>query len=236
MPRFSRLTSCHARLAFACLLLAACKGVEAPKSEAGPADIGGTIVIATPSDAATLLPPIITTSTDKQVTDLLFDHLADISQDLSTIGDKGFTPALAERWEWAPDSLSIAFHINPHAKWHDGQPVRASDVRYSVNIMKDPALGSSATPLITNIDSVSIRDSLTAVAWFKRHVPEQFYDLVYQVAILPEHVLSNTPVAQLKTADVTRRGIGSGRFRLVKWEPGARIEIIADTANYRGRA
>ena len=35
-----------------------------------------------------------------------------------------------------------------------------------------------------------MRDSLTAVAWFKRHTPEQFYDLVYQVAMMPEHVYS----------------------------------------------
>src|SRR5262249_51116679 len=30
--------------------------------------------------------------------------------------------------------------------------------------------------------------------------------------------------------------IGSGRFRFVKWEEGSRIELIADTTNYRGRA
>jgi peptide/nickel transport system substrate-binding protein len=39
----------------------------------------------------------------------------------------------------------------------------------------------------------------------------------------------------MKTADVTRKGIGSGRFRLAKWEPGKSIELLADTANYRGR-
>ena len=152
------------------------------------------------------------------------------------MGDKGFRPQLAERWDWAPDSLSIAFHINPHARWHDGLPVRASDVRYSVNLTKDPALGSPAAPLVTNIDSVSVRDSLTAVAWFKKHTPEQFYDLAYQIVVLPEHILGNTPAAKLKDAEVGRRGIGSGRFRLAKWEPGAKIELVADTANYRGRA
>jgi peptide/nickel transport system substrate-binding protein len=114
-------------------------------------------------------------------------------------------------------------------------PVRASDVRYSVALMKDPALGSPGLPLITNIDSVAVRDSLTAVAYFKRHTPEQFYDLVYQVSIVPQHLLQNTPAGQMKTADVTRKGIGSGRFRLAKWEPGKSIELLADTANYRGR-
>lgn len=219
----------------ACLAALACKGTETATS-AGPADIGGTLVITTPADLGTLLPPLIERITDRQATDLLYDRLADIGDNLNSIGDKGFKPQLAERWEWAPDSLSIAFHLNPHAKWHDGIPVRASDVRYSVNLIKDPALASPAASLITNIDSVAVRDSLTAVAFFKRHTPEQFYDLVYQVAILPEHVLGNTPAAKLKESEVGRRGIGSGRFRLAKWEPGSKIELIADTANYRGRA
>jgi peptide/nickel transport system substrate-binding protein len=235
---FSRISPRRALLApvvVAVFALAGCKGTEEAKT-AGPADIGGTIIIATPADAGTLLPPLVAQITDREVTDLLYDRLADMPDNLNAIGDVGYKPQLAERWEWAPDSLSIAFHINPHAKWHDGLPVRASDVRYSVNLIKDPALGSPALPLITNIDSVAVRDSLTAVAYFKRHTPEMFYDLVYQVVIVPEHILGNTPAAQLKDAEVGRRGIGSGRFRLGKWEPGTRIELLADTGNYRGRA
>ncbi|MEP7002715.1 MAG: ABC transporter substrate-binding protein, partial [bacterium] len=224
-----------APLIFALFTVAACKGVEDAKT-AGPADIGGTLVIATAGDASTMLPPLITVIQDRQVTDLLYDRLADIGNSLNSIGDKDFKPQLAERWDWAPDSMSIAFHINPHAQWHDGLPVRASDVRYSLNLIKDPAFASPAAPLVTNIDSISVRDSLTAVAWFKKHTPDQFYDLVYNVSIVPEHVLGNTPAAKLKDAEVGRRGIGSGRFRLAKWEPGARIELVADTANYRGRA
>ena len=194
------------------------------------------MVIAQPAEPATLLPPLQGQIIEKQITDLLYDRLAEIGDDLNTVGDKGFRKQLADRWEWAPDSLSIVFHLDPRARWHDGVPVRASDVRYSFALMKDPALGSPGLPLITNIDSVAVRDSLTAVAYFKRHTPEQFYDFVYQVSIVPEHVLSNTPPAQMKTAEVSRRGIGSGRFRLARWEPGKRLELVADTANYRGRA
>lgn len=217
------------------LAVVACTSSEQASTSAGPADIGGTVVVASGTDAGTVLPPLVAGNLDRQVTDLVYDRLADIGQDLNTVGDKGFTPQLAERWEWAPDSLSIAFHLNPHAKWHDGQPVRAADVRYSLSLIRDPALGSPVAPLLSNIDSVSVRDSLTAVAWFKRRLPEQFYDLVYQVVIVPEHVLSNTPAGQMKTAEVARRGIGSGRFKLARWDAGSRIELIADTANYRGR-
>ncbi len=220
-------------LAIGALALTGCKDVTPNKP--GANDVGGTVVVATTSEPTTLLPMLMVSQIERQITDLLYDRLAEIGEDVNTIGDKGFRPQLAERWDWAPDSLSIAFHLNPHARWHDGTPVRASDVRYSVAIAKDPALGSPALPLVTNVDSVAVRDSLTAVAWFKRRTPEQFYDLVYQIAIVPEHVLGNTPTAQLKTAEVARRGIGSGRFRLVRWDAGQRVELVADTANYRGR-
>ncbi|MFL5617542.1 MAG: peptide ABC transporter substrate-binding protein [Gemmatimonadaceae bacterium] len=222
-------------VALAGLVLAGCRDVQQQPAVAGPNDVGGTMVITQPAEPATLLPALIGQSVEKQITDLIYDRLAEIGDDLNTVGDRGFRKQLAERWEWAPDSLSIVLHLDPRARWHDGVPVRASDVRYSFALMKDPALGSPALPLITNIDSVAVRDSLTAVAYFKRHTPEQFYDLVYQVSIVPEHILSNTPPAQMKTAEVTRRAIGSGRFRLAKWEPGKRIELVADTANYRGR-
>lgn len=238
MPRPSSPPRSRSALRWTPFLLVAlavigCQGSE--PSGAGAGDVGGTMVVAMPGDVGTLLPPLIASLADREATDLLYDRLADIGDDMNTLGDKGFRPQLAERWDWAPDSLSIAFHLNPRARWHDGVAVRASDVRFSVALIKDPALGSPAAPLITNIDSVSVRDSLTAVAWFKRHTPEQFYDLVYQVVIVPEHILGNTPVAELKTAEVGRRGIGSGRFRLARWQPGQRFELIADTANYRGR-
>lgn len=236
MSSLARLSRPSARrwAAFVVVALAAagCKDVT---QSAGKGDIGGTMVVSISGDVGTVLPPLAASVADRQVTDLLFDRLADFGNDMNTVGDKGFKPQLADSWEWASDSLSIAFHLNPRARWHDGQPVRASDVRFSVAIVKNPVLGSPLGPLVSNIDSASVRDSVTAVAWFKKHTPEQFYDLVYQVLIVPEHRLGNTPVAQLKTADVTRLGIGSGRFRLARWQPGQTFELIADTVNYRGR-
>ena len=193
------------------------------------------MAISVPADAATIFPPHVFDQVGRAVQDQLFDRLADISDDLNTIGDKGFKPRLADRWEWSRDSLSVAFHINPRARWHDGQPVRASDVRYSYRIFTDPKVGSNVTSEISTIDSVSVRDSLTAVVWYKQKRPEAFYDFVYQIYIVPEHVYKDIPPEQLRTSDVTRKGIGSGQFRLARWDAGQRLEIVADTANYRGR-
>ena len=234
-PRPFRQAARWTRVALAGLALAACRDVQQQPAAAGPNDIGGTIVITQPGEPGTLLPGLAGQIIERQITDLLYDRLAEIGEDLNTVDDRGFRKQLADRWEWASDSLSIVFHLNPRARWHDGVPVRASDVRYSLALLKDPAFGSPNLPLVSNVDSVAVRDSLTAVAYFRRRTPEQFFDLVYQVLIVPQHILGNTPAAQMKSAEVGRRGIGSGRFRLARLEPGKRVELIADTANYRGR-
>ena len=213
--------------------LAACKspGNESP----GSGEVGGTIVVTSPTDVDYLLPPLVAGIRGRQATDLLYDRLAEIGPEMNTVGDKGFEPRLAERWTVAPDSLSIAFHLNPKARWHDGVPVRAEDVRYTFQVYADPSTGTTTTPLLSNIDSVSVADSLTAVFWFKRPSPEQFYDVVYQLVIIPEHVLGGVKHADLKTTPLTRRPIGTGRFRFESWEPNAQLVMVADTANYRGR-
>src|SRR5439155_4746393 len=127
-----------------CVILLAGAAAACSADHSGPADsTGGTIVIAEGSDAGDLLPPLVGDITGRAVSDLLFDRLAEISPGLTTgPADKGFTPRLAQHWTWAPDSLSIAFAIDPRARWHDGRPVRASDVRFSYRLAVDPKLAS----------------------------------------------------------------------------------------------
>lgn len=215
----------------ACGAAISCGGPDATVSNAAT---GGTIVVVVPGDAHTIFPPFIEDAVGAAVREQVYERLADMGDDMNTVGDKGFTPRLADRWVWSPDSLAIAFHIDPRARWHDGQPVRANDVRFSYGLFANPKV--AATTEIQNIDSVSARDSLTAVVWYKKHRPEQFYDFVYQLYVMPEHVFKDVPAEELRKSDLTRKGIGSGRFRLARWEAGQRLQLIADTANHRGRA
>jgi peptide/nickel transport system substrate-binding protein len=217
-------------------LVGGCDTRIGAESTGDRADIGGTVVFTTAGDADVLYPALTFTAVGRAFSDVVFDKLAEIGADLNTIGDRGFTPRLARRWTWAPDSLSIAFEIDPAARWHDGRPVRAGDVRFSFDVLRDPNVGSPFAGLVANVDSVSVPDSTTAVVWYKKRTPEQFYDFVYQVSIVPEHVYGGVPRTQFKTSDVLRKAVGSGRFRFVRWEPGVRLEIAADTANYRSRA
>ena len=212
------------------VLLCACVGTES----AGRASTGGTLAISTGGDPDALIPSLVQTTQGAQIIDMIYDRLADIGDSLNTLGDHGFTPRLADRWTWAKDSMSIAFHLNPNAKWHDGQPVRSNDVRFTIASTKDSTLGSPTASVITNIDSVTTPDSATAVFWFHQRSPEQFYDAVYQNPIMPEHIWKSIEPAGWRGSEAAKNPIGSGQYRFVRWIPRAAVELAADTTNYRG--
>jgi len=221
-------------LALAALLMA-CAPDSRTEALAEKGRIGGTIVLSSAADADALLPPLTMTLQGKQVVDQIFDNLADIGPALNTVGDAGFKPRLADSWRWAPDSMSVWFHINPAARWHDGVPVTAEDVRYTFQVVKDPSLASPLAANLDNIDSVSVIDSLTARVWFHQRTPDAFFKAATPVVILPSHLLKKTPAASLRESAFARAPVGSGRFRFATWEHGARIVLQADSANYRGR-
>lgn len=170
-----------------------------------------------------------------QVEAQLFEKLAEVGMGLNTVGDVGFTPVLATGWTWAPDSLSIAFHIDPKARWHDGVPVTANDVRFTWQVDADSATGSVVRPLIQSIDSVTVRDSLTAVFWFSRRTPEQFLDAAWQMRIIPQHVLASVPRGDLKQAPFLRNPVGSGPFKFARWDARQAIVLDANPDYHLGR-
>ncbi|MEO5588792.1 MAG: peptide ABC transporter substrate-binding protein, partial [Gemmatimonadaceae bacterium] len=217
------------------LLLAAVAGCASDTPAVVERPTGGTLVISVGGDPETLLPPLATTTPGQIIGDLVYDHLAEIGDSLGTTGDGGYRPRLASSWTWAADSMSIGFHIDPRARWHDGNPVRATDVAFTYQIYSNPINGSPFAAALTSIDSVVARDSLTAVFWFKSRSPNQFYDAVGTMYILPRHVLAGIRGADLRTSSLARAPVGTGRFRFVKWAAAQSIQLAADTGNYRGR-
>jgi peptide/nickel transport system substrate-binding protein len=192
-------------------------------------------VVSSAADADILLPPLTLTLQGRQVVDQIFDNLADIGPTLNTVSDAGFTPRLSDHWKWAADSMSVSFHINPRARWHDGAAVGAEDVRYTFQLVKDTSLASPLSSNLDNIDSVSVVDSLTARVWFHQRTPDAFFKAASPVAILPSHLLNKTSPGQMRESAFARAPVGSGRFRFAAWERGARIVLQADSTNYRGR-
>lgn len=49
-----------------------------------------------------------------------------------------FEPAVAERWSISDDQRTFTFWINPQARWSDGQPVTAQDIRWTFDAILNP--------------------------------------------------------------------------------------------------
>lgn len=192
-----------------------------------------TLVVALAAEPTLLLPPLLGETPGFIVADQILERLAEPDSTLDTRGDRAFRPRLAESWTWAEDSLSIAFRIAADARWHDGLPVTARDVRFTFTLYTDTAVASPAASLLANIDSVHVRNEHVAVFWFHRRHAQQFFDATYHMRILPEHLLAGLPRPALRHGAFARAPTGSGPFRFTRWVPGQLLELESDTM-YRG--
>ncbi len=208
-------------------LVAGCKGAE---GTAG----GGTVIIGSGQDPKTLYPPTADNAQATEITQLLFQRLADRGPSLNTLGDSGYIPRLAERWEWSPDSLRITFHIDPRARWQDGHAVSAEDVKFAFAVYTEKSVGArTGAELRAVVDSITVADSATCTAWFHQRSPEQFDELVTSLTPLPAHILSEKWRDSLAVNSFSRNPVGNGAFTLVKWEESVRLEI-APSPSYGG--
>ena len=137
------------------------------------------------SDPRTFNPILITDASSGTLTGDLFESLIRVNP-VTTLPE----PGLAEKWDIAPDSKSITFHLRHDVKWFDGQPVTAHDVLFTLDVIYDPKVPNSIRPAIT-IDHQRIAaeapDDYTVVM----HLPKPFAPLLYSIGIpvMPAHIL-----------------------------------------------
>ncbi|MBI3953347.1 MAG: hypothetical protein HY330_02425, partial [Chloroflexi bacterium] len=70
-------------------------------------------------------------------------------------------PWLAESWSWDEKGLKVRFVIRKGAKFHDGKPVTADDIKFSVEKAKSPyaarGINSSQSPWMKDLQVVDDR-------------------------------------------------------------------------------
>jgi peptide/nickel transport system substrate-binding protein len=193
----------------------------------------GTVVVG--AGSPDVLNPLVTqTDVGIEINDLVFNKLADVGVGMNTIGDSGFVPQLAQRWTFE-NPTTIRFTLNPKARWHDGVPVTARDVAFTFAVYRDTLVNSPTRPLLDPIQSVTAVDSATVVFRFTHAYPEELYDAVYQMRILPAHILDTVPRARLISHAFGQHPIGSGPYRFVRWVSGQYVELAADSTYFLGR-
>jgi len=75
-------------------------------------------------------------------------------------------PWLATRWE-RPDALTWIFHLRDGVRFHDGKPMTAEDVAWSMRSMIDGSLITAKGGAFAAVDNIEVRDSLTVAVHMK---------------------------------------------------------------------
>ncbi|MGQ7932596.1 ABC transporter substrate-binding protein [Paraburkholderia sp. D1E] len=142
---------------------------------------------------------------------------------------------LASDWTIAPDGKKITFHLRHDVKWHDGQKFTAKDVKFTLDLLKNPDLPNQFWARLSDIQSVDAPDDNTVVLTLSK--PNiALLDALTNVMIVPEHSLASIPVKDLRTAAWWKtQPVGTGPYKWGKYVPDQYVELDANPAFYRGR-
>lgn len=189
-----------------------------------------TIVVAAISEPASILPPLVDQTVGRDIGDQIYERLAALEPGGVPIDTAAYRPALATSWE-RRDSLTWRFRLRPDARWHDDRPVTAEDVRFSFDAYSDSTLGSVSWPYLAGKIEVTPEDATTLLVRFAEPSPEQLYDATYHVRVIPKHVWAPIPRSEWAADTSTARLVGSGPFRVERWERGQFLILAADSAS-----
>ncbi|MBB5338405.1 ABC transporter substrate-binding protein [Tunturiibacter gelidoferens] len=133
-------------------ILAGCRGrVEGP----------GSVVMILESSPNNLDLRIGADAQSERVGGLIFDALVKKDEHYE------LQPWLAKSWE-QPDPLTWVFHLRDGVRFHDGRPLEAEDVAYTIRSLIDGSLVTAKGGGFGAVDNVEAKDRLTVVVHLKR--------------------------------------------------------------------
>jgi peptide/nickel transport system substrate-binding protein len=194
---------------------------------AAPAQSQSVLRVA-PETLSRILDPHFTTSfTTRDLGYLIYDTLFAVDENFEP------KPQMVESYTVSPDKLTYVFVLRPGLKWHDGQPVTATDCVASIRRWASrDSMGQTLTKFLASLDAPDagtiklvltepyglVLDSLAKVG-----APVPF--------MMPERIARTPGSEQVK--DI----IGSGpyKFRADLHEPGVKI-VLEKFADYKPRS
>jgi len=120
-------------------------------------------------------------------------------------------PDLAERWSVDPSGVVWTFQLRDDAVWHDGEPVTADDVVFTIRVLQDPDYHG---PAAGSWNEVSVEATAPRTVTFTLKTPLGGFLQAATQPIMPVHLLGKVPVSQLPDHPSGRQPIGSGPFAI----------------------
>jgi len=120
-------------------------------------------------------------------------------------------PDLAASWTQDETGTVWTFKIRADAAWQDGEPVTADDVVYTLDALKDPAASGAMAASWAEVTAAAI-DAKTVR--FTLATPITGFLAALTQPLLPAHLLSDVPMANLGTSEFALSPVGSGPYAL----------------------
>lgn len=141
-------------------------------------------------------------------------------------------PELAESWEVAADGMSCTFKLRKDAKFHDGTPVMANDVKWSfdraVKVGGFPTFQMSAGSLEKPEQFVVVDEHTFRIDYVRKDKM-----LLFNVAVVVPFIINSqlakknaTPEDPWALAWLKSNDAGGGAYRVDSWKPGTETILI----------
>lgn len=177
------------------------------------------ISIAMKADPKTLDPQkSIDTMSNKSIT-LIYDTLLDLDENLN------LKPNLAESWERL-DDCNVVFHLKKGVKFHNGEELKAEDVKFT---LERAASSPQTLYLFKPITKVTVIDDYTVQVT----TDKPFGALLNNLAAVQGGIVSKKAVLKYGD-DYVNHPVGTGQYKLKEWLPGNRIVFEGFKDAYQG--
>jgi peptide/nickel transport system substrate-binding protein len=178
------------------------------------------LVIAVDEDVDTLHPTDFSTNTELNVLNQIYDTLMYMNPD----GQHDPEPRVAESYEISDDGLDYTFHLRDDVTFHDGTPVTAEDVVFSIELYKESEYQGSQISMLSSVEAI---DDTTVVC----HLDSPYAPFL--AGILSPNICSKAYYESDPDAFVTNP-IGCGPYKFVSRSTGSNIVLEANEDYYRG--
>jgi ABC-type transport system substrate-binding protein len=150
---------------------------------------------------------------------LVYDPLISYDENLDP------TPWLCDSYVISPDGTTLNFTIRTGVLWHDGEPLTADDVAFSLNYRKTAPEDAIAWTFLQHMTSATAYGDVVSV------VMDDSYSFALQILgdlyIIPEHIWSGIPADDARWDDATNvtAHCGSGMYEYVARVPDEYTEL-----------
>ena len=137
------------------------------------------------------------------------------------------------------DGLTLKYKIRPNIKWQDGVPLTCNDFKFTWQVVMNTHNNVVTTDGYKDIGSIDCSDPHVALIHMKKlYAPflQQLWSENGNAPVLPEHLLAkyNDDKGSFNTAPYNSLPVGSGPFKIVAWNRGQDVRMVANPNFYLG--